>query len=394
MVRLGKWSHASYRSVVCVGPTISGKLAVFFTLSLLLIACAKEEKAEENSSQVQHVQTIQANVEKLEDTVEGIGTLRALQRVEIQAEVGGIVRRIFFEEADEVYEGERLLKIDDEKLNRQLEAQQSALNAAQATLLNASRTFSRLSELRETKVVSEDDYDEAETSLMKSAAEVRRIESEIDFIREQIEDTVVTAPFDGVISDSLVDEGDFVAVGEHLATVYRIRELEVEFSLAERFLGSVRVGQPVDISVAAFPDRRFEGKIDYVAPAADPATRDFLLKAKVDNSDGLLKPGVFARAVVTVDTHNKNPVIPEECLVSTREGYDLFIVREGVAHRRKVEIGLRKPGKVEIVDGLDVGEEVVRKGHMQLSDGEQVTIETSSNEKHPTQTNTRRKTPE
>jgi membrane fusion protein, multidrug efflux system len=180
----------------------------------------------------------------------------------------------------------------------------------------------------------------------------------------------------GVISHREVDRGAHVAVGRTLAWFYQIDPLEMSFWLPERHLGRIRQGQPVAVSVAAYPDRQFEGLVEFISPAVDPSTRQFLVKAVIPNSERDLKPGMFAVATVTVGERLDRPVLPEESLVATRRGYMVFVIEDDVAVSREVVTGLRDEGWVEIVEGLAVGELVVREGHMRLSGGETVRVET------------------
>ena len=148
--------------------------------------------------------------------------------------------------------------------------------------------------------------------------------------------------------------------------------MEIAFTLPERFMGRVRSRQELAVRVSAYPDRRFEGEVYFVSPQVDESTRDFLVKATVKNAEGLLKPGAFGTAVVTLDVRERRLVIPEEALVATRTGYLVFVVEDQTARRRDVQIGLRQAGVVEIREGLEPGERVVRTGHMNLSDGTRV----------------------
>jgi membrane fusion protein (multidrug efflux system) len=157
-----------------------------------------------------------------------------------------------------------------------------------------------------------------------------------------------------------------------LATLYRIQPVEVVFALPERLLGRVRKGQPVRVRVDAYPDRIFDAEVTYVSPGVRESTRDFTAKARIDNPDGLLRPGSFATSEVVVQVREQQPVIPEEALVAVRRGYIVFVVEDGIARRREVLIGLREPGRVEILEGVEPGEIVVTNGQMRVNDGSPV----------------------
>jgi membrane fusion protein (multidrug efflux system) len=172
-----------------------------------------------------------------------------------------------------------------------------------------------------------------------------------------------------------VDVGDYVQAGELLATLYQVDALEIEFTLPERHSGRIETDQDVQLTVSAFPERTFSATTIFVSPSVDDQTREFLVKARLDNRNTLLKPGSFATALLTVRQRENALVIPEEALIATREGYMVFLVGEdGTAVQRRVEIGLRNPGFVEITSGLAAGDLVVRTGHMRIADGSPLEI--------------------
>lgn len=340
-------------------------------------ACDGNSNGERHSSNSKEPATVEistVNSDQLRERVQGIGTFRALETVEIRPEIDGIVQSILFREAQAVQRGQLLFKLDDDILQHRLQARRAELDAARARLDLARKTHDRYQDTVKKGYVSVQEYDEKLSELHQTLAEVERLEAEIELIEEQIDDTTIAASFNGEISESLVDSGDYVEAGEHMATLYRIAALEIEFRLPERYVGKVRFGQPVEIMVAGYPDKNFRGNVDFVSPAVMENTRDFAVKAVVDNSEGFLKPGMFGRASVTVEVREDRPVIPEEALVAVRDGYIVFVVEAGTAHRRAVRIGLREPGRVEVRYGLAVGEKVVRRGHMRLTDGDPVTV--------------------
>lgn len=318
------------------------------------------------------VQTTTVRGETLAERVRGIGTLRASNMVVVRPEIAGVVRTIGFVEGTAVKQGQVLFELDEETLVRQLASRRAALRAAEASLEDTKRTLDRQQQLWDRELIARAELDQARTDLELRHAEVDRLRAELAVVESQRRETRVRAPFAGVISERRVDIGAYVTSGQELATVYQMEPLELEFYLSERHLGQLRQGQEVVVTIAAYPDRPFRGRVDFVAPAVREATRDFLVKATIPNSDGLLKPGAFATALVTVDVREARPVVPEEALVATRLGYLVFIVEEGSARAREVRVGLRQDGMVEIVEGLQIGDRVVRSGHLRLSGGEPV----------------------
>ena len=311
----------------------------------------------------------------LQETLDGVGTLEAWATVEISPEITGRITAIRFEEGAFVEEGTVLFELDEDRLQHQLASRKAALRAVEANAANARRIYERRLQLRARGVLTEEETEEAEADLEMLLADKERLGAELSLIERELQDTKILAPMTGVMSHRKVDRGTHVTIGRVLAHFYQIDPLEMSFSLPERHLGRVKTGQPVAVRVAAYPDREFEGVVDFISPTVDAATRQFLVKAVVPNEQRELKPGVFAVARVTVGERPDRPVIPEESLVATRRGYMVFVIEDGVAVSREVKTGLRLEGVVEIVEGLTVGERIVREGHFRLSPGDAVTAE-------------------
>lgn len=343
-------------------------------IAALVWLSPSDDKQSEESERRFPVEVVHVESRNLQETVRGIGTLQALAEVVISAETAGRVAALHFEEGSPVAEGDVLIELDSRKARSQLAAREAALESAKARLANLERSFARQQRLLEQALVSEEQFEQVRTELDAVRAERNRLEAEVVFGREQLKDTVIRAPFSGTISARQVDPGAYITPGQALATLYQLDPLEFSFALPERYAGVIAVGQPVEVSTAAFPNRAFVGELSYVSPNVDESTRTLRVKARVPNPKHELKPGAFATAAVTVGTRNDRPVIPSEALVATRTGYILFVVEEGVALSRAVEIGLRDGNEVEVVRGLEPGELVVRAGHMRLNSGAAVNI--------------------
>jgi membrane fusion protein (multidrug efflux system) len=310
----------------------------------------------------------------LSDTITGLGTLKAIEVVSLRPEVSGQVKEIHFIEGKPVSVGQLLFEIDDQKLRHQLLSRQAALQASIARFENAEKTHQRFKRLHGKKLVSDDEFDKANADFEAARAEMDRLQQEVSFTAEQLSDTRIVAPIAGVISERMVDRGDYVNIGQELAIIYKDDKLEAVFNIPERYMGQVSISQPVEISVDAYRDRKFKGSITFISPAINEGTRNLLLKATVANNERLLKHGSFVNVAVTVDHREQRPVVPEESLVATRQGYLLFVLEDGVVRVQDVQTGLRQNGLVEVVSGVKVGQKVVRSGHLRLSGGEKVTV--------------------
>ena len=343
---------------------------IFWTLCLgTLLLLATTATAQRNCIPVDLTQVASTD---LDETIEAIGTLEARQEVILKPELSGIIDEVHFEEGNAVEKGQLLFSIEDDTYQAQLRAKEALLQQHRAQLSNQRRNFERRKRLFQQQQVSEEVRDEAETQLKIAQAQVRRLQAEIDEFREVLEDTRIRAPFAGIVGELLVDPGNWVDAGTPLAAVTQNDPLHIAFTLPEKSSGRVQTGQLARVLIPAYPKKHFEGRVFFISPRIESSSRSLLVKAILDNSRQELKPGGFASVQLKVGTRRNVPVIPEEALIPTRTGYMVFTVQDEQAHARQVEIGLRRPGTVEIRRGLEAGETVIRAGHESVQEDDRV----------------------
>jgi membrane fusion protein (multidrug efflux system) len=188
-------------------------------------------------------------------------------------------------------------------------------------------------------------------------------------------DSAVRAPFAGLVARRYVSEGEFVQPGQKLFDLVALDPIEVEFTLPERDSSRVVMGQPVQVRVAPFPDEVFHAEVAVIAPTIDPVTRTLRVKARMANPDGRLRPGLFARADLGVAVRDNVAMIPEEAVLQRADGAVAYRVIEGArAERRAMRVGVIRDGRIEVIEGLAVGDQVVVRGQDQLVDGSPVSL--------------------
>ncbi|MBB5021564.1 efflux RND transporter periplasmic adaptor subunit [Desulfurispira natronophila] len=360
------------------GRLLAGTIIVVITIALLVVFLQRTTDEAADTAQQSHRQPIPVELDTvqtmdMERTIRGLGTLQARSEVTLRPEVAGRIESRHFREGSLVEAGDVLFKIDDEKLRLQYDARQAGVRATRAALQDARQNFERQQQLRERGVASQDELDRARTAYERATAELERMEAETAVTLAQLNDTTIVAPFTGIVAHRQVDTGTFVSTADSLVTIYKLDPIDITFSVPERHMGQVQEGQQVQVTVTAYPGEYFAGEVTYVSPAVSQASRTFLVKAELDNEEGRLKPGAFATAQVTVSSHRDRMVVPQEALVATRQGYSIFVVDEdSTAQRQEVSTGMRQGDLVEILEGLEPGQTIVRLGHMRLEDGNQV----------------------
>ncbi|MBF0332196.1 MAG: efflux RND transporter periplasmic adaptor subunit [Alphaproteobacteria bacterium] len=292
--------------------------------------------------------------------LQAVGTLRSNESVVLRPEVAGRVARIEFDEGQAVRQGQLLVSLDDTVAAAEVKEAEAQLALSETNANRAEKLFRQ-------NAGTERSRDEA-------AAQVRVDRARLEVARAQLAKTRIMAPFDGVVGLRKVSVGAYVLPGADIANLESIQTLKVDFRVPEVFLAAVRPGQTLQVAADAFPKEAFEGRVYAIDPLIDEAGRSILLRARVDNAAGSLRPGLFVRVALVVDEVLDALVVPEEALVPRGRETVVFRVVDGKAQPAPVETGRRRDGVVEIVKGVAAGDKVVTAGHMKLRPGAPVAV--------------------
>ena len=305
------------------------------------------------------VEVIPTEARKLSVELEAVGTTRALRSVDIVPDVEGRITEIDIVAGSEVEAGTVLARLDDE-------IERATLTEAEATLDEKLLALERFEALLRSNTVSRAASDLARSELAVAQAGVDRA-------RRRLDDRVIRAPFAGVLGITSVNLGARVDSDTVLTGLDDLSAVDIEFRLSETVYGQIEDGQPVTASTAAFPDRTFIGTVVAVDSRIDQTSRSFKVRARLPNDDRDLPAGMFMRLTLAKGERDALVVTEEAILVQGNDAY-LFVVEDGKAARRRVTIGLRRDGFVEIETGVAVGEPIISRGIQSLRDGIGVTI--------------------
>ena len=304
------------------------------------------------------VESIVVEGRPLRSSVNAVGSILADASALLRAEVPGQVVGLHFRDGQRVAKGERLYSIEATVL-------EAEVNEARANVEQREAAYNRAKELVEDSLISATDFDTARAEY--NVAVARLLSSEA-----RLSKTVVRAPFDGFAGLRRINIGDYATIGQELVDIVRLDPLRVEFTVPETQLAKLREGQEVQVTVGAFPDEVFVGTVSAVAPQIDVAGRSVTLRAELPNPGYRLRPGLFAKVSITLDTRPDALMVPEQAIWPIGNDKTVFVVEDGVARQRVVRLGERKPGQVEIIEGLSAGEELVTAGQMKIFDGAKV----------------------
>ncbi|MYZ48204.1 efflux RND transporter periplasmic adaptor subunit [Propylenella binzhouense] len=334
--------------------------------------------------------------------IEAIGSLVAAQGVDVASQTAGVVTKVAFNANDQVEEGQLLVQIDDAIERAELIAAQAAIKRDEAQLERATR-------LEQRGVSSEATLQEAQTTLAASRSTLERLKA-------VIEQKAIKAPFSGTIGIPRVDVGAFVQAGTSIATLQQLDTMKADFTVPEQRLGDLRLGQEAMFALQG-DDFRYRGRITGIDPKIDPATRLVSVRAEVENSDGVLRPGQFVQVRIRLPAEANIIAIPQTSVVTSLYGDYVFVVEEEkpsaaegeagsaggaappaapaastgaeepaaggeegpklVAKQVFVVLGRRQGQLVEIAKGLEPGQQVITSGQNKLSNNAPVAIDNS-----------------
>jgi membrane fusion protein (multidrug efflux system) len=300
-------------------------------------------------------------LQAMADEAGAVGSLVASAAVVLRPEVAGRIAAIHFREGAVVRKGALLLELDAAVQRAELQQAQAALNLAEANARRSEELFAR-------RFVSQGALDGARSQLESARAALALAQARLDRTR-------IRAPFDGVLGLREVSPGDYVKEGEALVGIADIALLKVDFRLPERYLARVRIGQTLEVGSEVLPGERYTATVDAIDPQLDAQGRSLLLRARLPNPQGRLRPGGFVQVRLILDPRPEALVVAEEALVPA-PGNQLFVYRvvDQRAQRVEVKTGVRREAQVEILQGLAPGDLVVTAGQLKLRDGAAVQL--------------------
>ncbi|MDH3283449.1 MAG: efflux RND transporter periplasmic adaptor subunit [Acidobacteriota bacterium] len=295
------------------------------------------------------------------ETIEVSGTIAPWKHVVVSSELGGLVREVGFDKGRRVAEGQLLARVGDDLADARLDGARAELKAAAANHEQAERLFER-------QAVPEQRLIDATAALHRARARVR--EHELLLAR-----SLIRAPISGVAVSRDIEPGEVIPPSTIITTLQRVDRLKVTASVPDTEVGWLSVGRPGRISVDAYEGQEFDGKLSYVAPAAQTDTRGFPIEVALDNRGRALRPGLVARIRLDKRRIENAIVVPFDALVTRTDGTVAYVVDDCAAHIRPVEVAAFENDRALIESGLAAGDLLVVDGQADLIDGQPIVSE-------------------
>jgi membrane fusion protein, multidrug efflux system len=301
------------------------------------------------------VETAPVKSARLQEDVVAIGTLRSNESVVVRPEISGRISEIGFAEGSPVQKGQLLVALD-------ASVYAAEVQQARANLALAETNFNRTTELEREKFVSANAKDQSLNALRVGQANVALAEA-------RLAKTQIRAPFPGVIGIRQVSVGDYVKEGQDLVSLEDISALKVDFRLPEVMLADLKRGQTVEVASDAMPNRTYAATLDAIDPLIDQNGRAVILRARLKNTEGQLRPGMFVRTRLIIAERANALTVPEEALMPSGTDQYVYKIVDGKATRVKVKTGLRRGSQVEVTEGLQLNDVIVTAGQIKLREG-------------------------
>jgi len=349
-------------------------ISVFFFTAAVLSGCGNDAVEQTSSKK----KPIKLPVVKVSRAVEGsisktyalTGSVAATKVAEMGSPAEGPVMECMVREGDKVITGQKLLTIGRKK------AADSLVKASKDGLKREQDELKRVRKLVQSGAIPAEELDIANLMVSRAKADLSRD-------MEKVEDYVIEAPWNGLVSKVFVTDGHYVDPREHLVEIYDPKSLVVEFAVPEIQSAGIYVGMPVEVAFDAFPGKQFTGKISRIYPELNRQTRTRIAEVDVAGENSIkLFPGMFSRVKLVLQTITNAVLILDKAIVMTPSGEQLvYIVEDKKVHSRKVKTGIEQGRMIQVINNLRAGEKVVIDGNEKLSDGAAVKVISSEMKK-------------
>lgn len=357
--------------------------AVVFITFLYGYVLRSDNTKSQNSSVPVEVETVTSD--SIQETIELTGWIKANKVVEVTSKVAGRIESlelilddgssVSVEEGLTVKKGQQIAVIDHDVYLAQLAAAEAQVRARKVELADAEREKKRVVALYESGSATEQNRDKAVTAAELAKASLSLAEANLELAQINLRESTIVSPIDGVVVAKHVDQGNLIGQGQRIVMIADMKVVKVVVALAEKYGSQVHPGMQAMLKVDTYEDRVFDAQVYSIYPALDPKTHTIQAEIRFTNDKLLLKPGMFARVTLITRRAENTVVIPRDVILGGKiDRHYVYVVEDGIAHKRLVNLGVIESERCEITEGLMVGETLVVNGMHYLTDGVSVEI--------------------
>lgn len=342
---------------------------------ILAAGCSSSEDSKVVETKPRPVRIEEIVSRDLPVLVRSVGRLVPDRDVVVSAQVAGIVMQLNADVGAKVVDGEALVKLDPTDYRLALNETSANLLSAQARLSAAENSYERARRLLPEKAISIELFDAAEAEYRASRAQVSQLATAVDMARRRLEKAIITAPFDGYVTRRFVELGQNVAVGDPVMGIADMQAMRVRIYINEHDYVHLDKDDPVTVTVEAFPDTPFPGRVDKIGIQADRATNTFEVEILLENPQFIFKAGLTARVSIQTEVIPDAIMIPQDSVLFRENGKEVFVIEQGgKAAVRDIKLGRVEGSTIRILQGLMPGDKLVVTGGQYLKPGDLVTV--------------------
>ncbi len=363
-----------------------GSLAVLVALVATLAGCAGKGSAETATAAAASRPPVAVSVAPivtadLTESVDVVGALVPKFSADVKSEVSGRVTDVYVTEWVPVRKGTRLARLDTTETEAGIDAIKAGVAQAQVAETRAHREYERAQQLKQYGLITQQNLDDAKSALEAAQAATAAAQAQVRAAETRLAKSFIASPMDGVVALRGINVGDRVenmgGSGDPMFRIVDNRLFDLTVSVPSTRIAAVKVGQTLEFTTDSLPGRTFSGKVMFINPSIDEATRSAKVVAEVPNGDGALKGGAFVKGRIVTATRTAVTQVPRDALLNwnvEQQTAEVYVVANGKAEKRAVKVGAVNHVAVQVLDGVTTGEQVVTRGAFALKPGDPVIV--------------------
>lgn len=372
----------------------AGSRLLLAALLFLTAACDTPQNGALNRDDSVAVEVERVAIGALARTLTYSGDIEADVAVEVFSKVADRISRLHVDAGDTVRSGALLATIHAASLEQALLQAEAARDAARAEAANLEAEATRARTLYTDRALSRQQLDAILTRHTAALARLEQAEAAVATARNYLADARITAPIAGVVGRRYCEAGDMAGPAQPLFRIVQMTQVRIRFAVTEIDLGRIALGQTAAVNVRSYPDHGFAGRVSRISPVLDPLTRMADVEVRIDNREGRLKPGMYARVAVTTDRYDDMVLVPRHAVIesTTLQGsnngedvvrqYFVFVADSGMARQRRLTVGYANDTQLAVTGGIAPGERLITLGQHFLRDGAAIHIVSSGEQGH------------
>lgn len=364
-------------------------ILLFFSIAVLSIVFLNCNRPVSDKNDVSEKVPVKVQAVQLGNVIQSLsydGDIKAEFAVKVFSKIPDRIEELYVDEGDFVNKGDPIARIFAATIVQGVRQAEARLAAAKAQESNLLLDYERAKRLSKESAMSKQQYDTIETQYQSAQAQVEQAEAALASIKSQLQDATVTAPISGIIGKRFYETGDMAAPQLPIVTIVQMDRVRIYFDATESDLGKLKLGQKAQVKVKSYPDLVFKGNVSKISPVLDPITRMVKVEILINNRDKKLKPGMFVGITVITGVLSDVIAIPRYTTIErtslekvkgqsvVMKNYAVFVIKDGVAHQRDLDVEYVNNDNIAVRSGLKVGDNIVVEGQNSLRDGMQVNV--------------------